>query len=219
MIKFITDIEEHFREEYPREGCGLLVVEKGKLKWIPCKNKAEEKENFIFDSKEYISIAKQYDITGIVHSHPDSSPEPSQVDIDNCNALGIPYYIFSYPEMEMYLLHPDKKEKPLYGREYKFGVQDCFEAVRDYYMSTGLVVNPRLAFEDNWWTKNLDYFTDYINENDMLLFNVYSMVPNHCGVYIGNDLFYHHAANRLSCRENLYPTWHKYITGVYRYAV
>ena len=54
-------------------------------------------------------------------------------------------------------------------------------------------------------------------ENDVLIFTVEADVPNHCGVYIGNDCFFHHAVNRLSCREHLYPFWIKYLTGVYRY--
>ena len=46
----------------------------------------------------------------------------------------------------------------------------------------------------------------------------YVEVNNHCGVYLGNDIFYHHAEERLSCRENLYPRWHKWLVGAYRYA-
>jgi cell wall-associated NlpC family hydrolase len=50
-----------------------------------------------------------------------------------------------------------------------------------------------------------------------LIFTMGANVPNHCGVYTGNDIFFHHAVNRLSCRENLYPLWKKYLTGIYRY--
>ena len=28
---------------------------------------------------------------------------------------------------------------------------------------------------------------------------------------------FHHAENRLSCRESLYPFWAKHLTGIYRY--
>ena len=87
-------------------------------------------------------------------------------------------------------------------------------------------------FEDDWWDKNLDYFTkeiiadwkhepielEDIEPNDVLIFQMMSPKNNHCGVYLGNDIFYHHAVNRLSCRESLYPAWHKSLTGAYRYA-
>jgi len=56
-----------------------------------------------------------------------------------------------------------------------------------------------------------------IKENDVLIFRVFSNINNHCGVYLGNDIFYHHAENRLSCRENLYPQWKKWLVGAYRY--
>lgn len=230
MIQFLEEIQEHFEKYYPREGCGVLAVSKGEMKWFPCDNVATDQNDFIIDSRQYLDIAKRYDIVGIVHSHPDSSCEPSEADIKACNAIGKPYYIFSYPEMELRLLEPQRDTKPLYGREYEFGVTDCFEAMRDYLQTQNIEIPARAAFEDDWWEKGLDYFTDEVikdygysrvegnmQENDVLIFTVRSVVGNHCGVYLGDDIFYHHAENRLSCRENLYPFWKKYLTGVYRY--
>jgi proteasome lid subunit RPN8/RPN11 len=232
MIEFLDEIKEHFEEWYPKEACGVLGVREGKLKWFPCKNISEESDNFIFDSREYISISKHCNIVGIVHSHPDSPPDPSPYDIDNCNILNIPYYIFSYPSFELKTLKPENQETlSLYGRDYKFGVTDCFEAMRDYLNSQGFKIPSRALFEDNWWEKGLDYSIEELTEqwnlkkvkintlmpNDVIGFSIESSIPNHCGVYVGEDLFYHHAVNRLSCTENLYPFWKKYITGVYRY--
>lgn len=230
MIPFIEEIEQHFESEYPREGCGVFGVVKGKLNWFPCNNVAKDDEDFIIDSDQYISISQKADIVAVIHSHPDASCEPSETDKKYCNAVGLPYYIFSYPDMEFYELKPERKEKSLYGRVYEFGVNDCFEAARDYYLSKGLNIPHRPLFEDNWWEKDLDYFTDdYIKtwgfervegnmlEGDLIIFTISAAVGNHCGVYLGDDVFYHHAEHRLSCRENLYPFWKKYITGVYRY--
>ena len=230
MIQFLDDIEKHFSECYPREGCGILAVIKGELQWFPCNNVAEDDDDFIIDSNQYIEISQRGDIVGVIHSHPDASCEPSQSDIDYCNATGVKYYIFSYPEMELYTLYPETTKKELYGREYKFGVNDCFEAMRDYLKEQNISIPPRAAFEDDWWKKGLDYFTDEIiesygytrvtgnmQENDVIIFTINAEVGNHCGVYLGEDIFYHHAENRLSCRENLYPFYKKYITGVYRY--
>jgi proteasome lid subunit RPN8/RPN11 len=230
MIQFLDEIEKHFEEWYPREGCGILSVIKGDLKWFPCNNVAEDEDDFIIDSSQYIEIAQKGDIVAVVHSHPDASCEPSQADINYCNATGIKYHIFSYPEMELHTLLPENKKKELYGREYEFGVTDCFEAMRDYLIEQDITIPPRVAFEDDWWEKDLDYFTDEIIEsygftsvqgnmqkNDLIIFTIHAKVGNHCGVYLGEDIFYHHAENRLSCRENLYPFYKKYITGVYRY--
>ena len=228
---FLLDIEQHFFREYPREGCGVLAVQKGKLKWFPCENIAERNQDFIINSEEYFKIRTTADIIGIVHSHPDGSPKPTETDIGYCNALGIKYYIFSFPGMELEVVEPKKNFTELYGREYKFGIQDCFEAMRDYLSTQKISIPARAAFEDFWFEKDLDYFSSSvirewglkevdiqnIQKNDMVTFRVNSKVANHCGVYLGNDVIYHHGRNRLSCRENLYPLWIKYIERAYRY--
>ncbi len=230
-MNFIEDMREHFKNEYPREGCGILTVVKGKQKWIPCTNIADKDDHFIIDTKEYLKIARTSDIVGIVHSHPDKSSEPSELDINNCNALGKKYYIFSYPEMDLTIVEPEINTTDLYGREYEFGVKDCFEALRDYLQTQDIEIPPRAMFVEDYWDKNIDYFNDKtiaewnhtpislnsIKENDVLIFKVFSNINNHCGVYLGNDIFYHHAENRLSCRENLYPQWKKWLVGAYRY--
>ena len=84
-----------------------------------------------------------------------------------CNTLGIPYYIFSYPGMELNKLEPEKNLTDLYGREYEFGVTDCFEAMRDYLAEQNISIPPRILFEDNWFEKGLDYFDpkDFISPN------------------------------------------------------
>ncbi len=229
---FLHKIEKHFFKEYPNEACGAIIVRQGKSEWIPCKNVAENpEEGFAFDSSEYLKLSRTSDVVGIVHSHPDASSKASETDINNCNTLGIPFYIFSYPEMDLNILEPIKDRSELYGREYIFGVKDCFEAMRDYLKSQNIELPARIPFEDNWFNKNLDYFSpeivknwggqevkiEDIQKNDVITFCVHSEVANHCGVYLGNDIFYHHAVNRLSCRENLYPFWGKFINRVYRY--
>ena len=231
MIKQLDEIQEHFKKWYPREGCGVLAAVKGKVKWFPCNNVAEGDNDFVIDSKQYIDIGHRADIVGIVHSHPDASTEPSESDIKYCNTIGIPYYIFSYPEMDLNIIEPERDTKSLFGREYEFGVNDCFEAMRDYLASQNIAIPPRAAFEDDWWEKSLDYFTDEIikdygytrvednmQKNDVIIFKINAAVGNHCGVYLGNDIFYHHAENRVSCRENIYPFWKRHISGVYRHA-
>lgn len=227
--EILEELEQHFKSEYPREACGVFAVLKGKLKWYPCRNLAQNNDDFIIDSKQYLDIKRRAEIVGIVHSHPDASCKPSEADINNCNALCIPYYIFSYPGLELHVQEPRHNSTSLIGREYIFGVQDCFEASRDWYSAQGVELPSRDAYEYQWWEKGLNYFTeDYINswgfkkvdtpeKNDLLIFSIDSKVPNHCGVYLGNDVFFHHCENRLSCRENLYPFWIQYLEEIYRH--
>ena len=95
MIPFINEIEEHFKEWYPKEGCGVFAVIKGTLKWFPCKNVATDENDFVIDSDQYIRIAQKGDIVAVIHSHPDAGCEPSEADIKYCNATGIRYYILA----------------------------------------------------------------------------------------------------------------------------
>jgi len=225
----IEEIQEHFEKEYPREGCGIIGIVKGKKQWFPCRNVAEDEDDFVLSSEDYFDVVKRCDILAIVHSHPDATNDPSITDTNYCNALGIPYWIFSYPEMELNIVEPKELSHPLIGREYEFGVKDCFEAARDWLAKENISIPKREPFEDDWWKKGLNYFSEErMNEwnfkkveipqkNDVLLFQIQSDVPNHCGIYLGNNIFFHHAEQRLSCREPLNALWLKYLAGVYRY--
>ena len=226
----LEDIRSHFEDAYPREACGVVGIVKGKKRWFPCRNVAEGCEDFVMCSEDWFRIRQQADVLAIVHSHPDASSDASENDINNCNALQVPYWIFSYPEMDLNKVAPETVQNTLIGREYAFGIRDCFEASRDWLIEKANITIPaRAPFEDDWWDRDLDYFTeerirgwnlvkvDEAQEHDVLVFSVEAEVGNHCGVYLGNDVFFHHAVNRLSCRESLYPFWVKHLIGIYRY--
>ena len=74
----LSSMFEHFGRCAPREGCGVLAVKKGKLKWLPCTNIAQDDDDFALDPDEYIKIYHTHDVVGIVHSHVNSSCEPSE---------------------------------------------------------------------------------------------------------------------------------------------
>ena len=226
----IEEIKKHFDTEYPREACGIIGIVKDKKKWFPCQNVAESDDDFVMSSEDWFKVKRQADILAIVHNHTNNDNTPSENDINNCNVLGIPYYIFSYPDLELNIVEPKENFNPLLGREYSFGVTDCFEAMRDWLASENIKIPAREVFEDDWWEKGIDYFTeeniknwnhvkvDTPQKNDVLIFAVESgTIGNHCGVYLGNDVFFHHAVNRLSCRESLYPFWARHIIGIYRH--
>lgn len=229
MKHLLDDISSHFYNEYPREGCGILYAENNKVHWLPCTNIAESDSEFKIDPKEYLKISKVKNIVGIVHSHPDGECNPSEYDIKNCNAIGIPYIIFSYPEMKMYELIPDTL--PLYNRIYKFGERDCFTFMRDYYLKLSIDFNDREEWVNDWWDSGENYFSETnikrwglhkvdtrpLKKHDMLVFQIGAHVPNHCGVYIGEGDFGHHARGRISCKESLDPFWRKHLVGAYRH--
>ena len=222
--KIINDLFE----VYPEEGCGLLINKRGKIIWKFCKNIADDKkETFQIDPKEYVEARLSGDIYAIVHSHPDISCEPSEADIKASDHLGIPYIIYSLPDAEKFVYTPKKLSNSLLGREYDFGNYDCWSLVRDYYRQELDIELPMLEFEDDWWEKGLNYFKDLPDsfgfqkvsspqKHDVIIFNMMSPIGNHCGIYLDEGVFLHHAVNRLSCRESLYSGWNKWILEYYR---
>lgn len=217
-------------EVYPQEGCGLLVNKKGKIEWMSCRNTSDTpEESFHIDASDYIKARLQGDIYAIVHSHPDFSCEPSEADKKASDFLGIPYIVYSLPNFEKYEYIPKKLNNELLGRDYNFGTSDCYSLARDYYFQEFNINLPTIQFEDDWWEQGLDYFGDLFENfgfeevedpqiGDGILFKVFCNVENHCGIYLGEDIFLHHAVNRLSCRESLYPLWIKHKTRFIRYA-
>jgi proteasome lid subunit RPN8/RPN11 len=224
----IEEMLEHLSNEYPKEGCGIILNRRGKLEWVPCKNVSQTpEETFEFDAREYTRVQLKGDIHAIVHSHPDTTSEPSESDRRASDFLGIPYYIFSIPDGELTVYEPTTKRAPLLGREYVFGSSDCYSLVCDYYRDLEIEL-PRMPFIDDFWEKGINYFDDLQEEygfvtvekpqkHDLVFFNVMSVFPNHCGVYVGEDIFLHHAVNRLSCRESIHSFWGKYITRYVRW--
>ena len=98
--------KEHLKKAVPMEACGVYTREKC---FIACKNTVNELDGFSFCFDEYLDLHSSYTITGIVHSHVNNPNTASEHDIDNCNATGIPYYIYSYPSMELNIVLPKIK--------------------------------------------------------------------------------------------------------------
>lgn len=231
LNKLDKEIVSYLLEKYPEEGCGVIINERGRLVWAPCENVAEDKEvSFVLNSSQYIKAHLRGTIEAIVHSHVNSSADPSEADKATSEFLRTPYIIYSVPDAEKveYIPKSFEKEK-LLGREYEFGVNDCYSFARDYYKQEKNISLPVLDFQDNWWEKGLNYFDDYFEQfgfkevqspekHDAVLFSVRSHIPNHCAIYLGEGVIAHHAENRLSCKESIYPFWAKHITRYLRYA-
>lgn len=217
------EIFEHVDREVPREACGVLGIAGGSTKYFPCKNVSKEYNQFEMDASDFIRAQLKSKVKGIVHSHI-STNGPSQADRKQCNRLGIPYYIVCQPTREIYTV------LPLKGREYVWEESDCYTLAADYYKQELNLDFPRGDFLEYWWKEGLDYFNEIpqqmgflevtdnsLQKHDLILFNVQTSVPNHCGVYTGQGNFIHHARNRLSCEESLYPMWGKYKYKVLRH--
>jgi proteasome lid subunit RPN8/RPN11 len=221
----LTKIKTYFSLSHSNEPCGALCIVKGKLRFYPIENHSTVPDTFSLDPVQYTRVIRH--VCMIVHGHSNNCI-PSEHDIIQSNIHGIPYLIFNLQNYDYDIVWPDAYIN-LSGKSYKFGVNDCFEAARKWYMIHGLVFDIRKNWEDDWWEKGFDYFkaeisawgfvpTEHLEYGNLITFSMGSSgIDNHLGIYIDNDEFFHHAANRLSCRENLYPTWGEHITGIYKY--
>ena len=92
----LLEIENHGKETYPRECCGLLLGrisndEKIVIQILRAKNEREQQQQHnrflisprtMFDSQK-IARANKMDVLGFYHSHPDVEACPSQFDLDH----------------------------------------------------------------------------------------------------------------------------------------
>lgn len=88
--KTIKAIREHAAAEYPREACGLVAQRpSGALFPLP-EPATESKDNFVLAPEDYAEVEEWGTITGIVHSHPDATTQPSELDKAQCDATLLP---------------------------------------------------------------------------------------------------------------------------------
>lgn len=226
---FWTDeLREEFeiiaKSRYPNEAiCGVVD---GKL--VEFDNKSEEpSENFTAD----ISLDIRDKLQGIVHTHPNSDIIPSYEDGLTQIALGIPSGIVSLTEdsiSKVCWAGDHLLDKPLIGRPFTHGYYDCYSLIRSWYkQEKGIVIND-YAREADWWEHGKSLYEDCfegagfkevhdLEVGDVIMMNVNSRVPNHAGVYTGDNRFLHHLYHRLS-KEDVLSSWAKMVVKIVRYS-
>ena len=218
---------EHAKEQDPTEACGLLLLVKGKKKYWPCRNTAKYPEQmFQISPIDYAKGEELGEILAVVHSHPVTSPHPSEADKVAASKGKIPWHIVN-PRLEEWSTYNPVGIyiSPLLARPYVWAVQDCWTLVRDWYQKEGLElrdwerpVNPEdfikaPMFDGAYEATGFRLLRDEkLMKGDLLLMSIGSPGLNHCAVYLGDGNVLHHLQNRLSCRD-CYGDWLQSCTG------
>tara|TARA_R100000278_G_scaffold40350_2_gene35570 strand:- start:131 stop:832 length:702 start_codon:yes stop_codon:yes gene_type:complete len=225
---------KHAKEQDPRESVGVLIIIKGKEQYYPCKNLSTYSQQcFILDPEDYVKADALGEITAIVHSHPVTPPSPSQADKVSCEQSGLKWHIVN-PKTETWgYCEPTGYKPPLIGRQWVWGVTDCWSLVRDYYKEQHNIqlldyqrpTTPQ-DFLDNPLFEQYAERTGFrelnkdekLQKGDVLLMSILHPTLNHVAIFLGDEIL-HHLADRLSTREP-YNEWFLKCTGKrYRYVI
>lgn len=240
-------IQDHAVEDAPAESCGVVISEGGTEVYVRCRNLNGNGEEFKLSAEDWADAEERGEILAIVHSHPDESAEPSELDLLTCEEEGVPWIIVSVRDGKVEdtrVVTPTGWKAPLVGRSFFHGVLDCYTLIRDWYSREAGISLPDFERADDWWAKGENLYVENfekagfrrlkegepVKEADVLLMQVRAKVPNHAGVYIGDsalteapelhkihDAFLHHLYGRLSTREVYGGYWKECTTHVLRH--
>jgi proteasome lid subunit RPN8/RPN11 len=232
------DIHAHALAEYPRESCGVIVVRKGRERYMPCRNIAETpSDHFRMSPQDVAKAEGEGELTAVVHSHPNVAARPSEADLVGCEHSELPWVIVSVmpgPEIaDTQVIQPSGYSAPLVGRTWAHGVLDCWALCRDWYSRERGVELPDPERADNWWDDgSSDLYGDAamqaaglkkidlkeIDAGDLILMQIRSknLVPNHAAIYLGGGHIVHHLYDRLSSRDVYGGYWQEVTRSVWR---
>lgn len=148
-------IHAHAKEVYPNECCGVVIHGN----YHPCTNIANDQTNhFEIDPVDLVALSEIGEVEAIVHSHPNGTTTPSEVDEIQMRLHGVDWVICGcgvdlvtgawYSDIER---HKPSRPAPLLGRDYVHGLQDCYSLVRDYYERELNIALPDFRRVDGWW--------------------------------------------------------------------
>ncbi len=233
MFKSIlSDLLNHAHAEQPNECCGLVVQNGDVLTYAPCRNSDAFPQNqFTIHPDDWATIEDSGNIVAVCHSHVNQSAQPSDADKLGCERSGLPWLIVSVPSGDAVTIEPCGFTPKLIGREFVWGVFDCFTLVRDYYRDElAIELPPNQPYEWNFWKKGLDLYScfeqfDFVEVtlntepqvHDIFLIQINSTVANHAAIYLGDGEILHHLEKQLSRRDVYGGFWQKHTRFVVRH--
>ena len=212
------EVVDYCQQKFPQEACGFIVEIDEKDTWVPCENIDQDPLNYFKISPISFAAAEGAGkIKAIVHSHTIHPTVFSDTDRKMQRKQGIPWMLVGLKNgLEIIWLTGDAIEVPLYGRNYVWGVQDCYSFIRDYYKSVLDKSLPDFDRADRFWEKGENLYLDHFAEagfveikdktdirlHDVLIISLGGTnIPSHGAIYIGGNTIGHHLPKRLSCKE------------------
>lgn len=241
----VQALREHAVAEYPRECCGVVIVFKGRERYWPCRNTSPDpKGRARWHAEDLMAAEEAGEVVAMCHSHPDEAARPSEADLVQCEASGLPWVIVSVHQgvpVEVHRFEPSGYVAPLVERQFHHGILDCYTLCRDWYQREAGLVLPDFPREDDWWndgssslyeqhfaeagfevvTRCVKEHREPLRRGDGILMEIRSKngVPNHAGVYLGEGRgwFIHHLHGRLSSRDVYGGMWLDYTRAIVRH--
>ena len=217
------------------ESCGLFIFKNYKTEYdfLPLENKNKvNKDNFSISNSLFAKYFLENNIVSLFHTHVgDWDENPSNLDIEVSESLGLPSYIFSTKTKDSFLYYPKSfKPTPLKSRIFIPFFQDCISYVRDYYY-----MNFNIKLQDNIfnWSRKRYESNDFLINNVKKYFSevIISDIQNgdlvilkpsfnnlfHIGVFDHSQYLYHHKIMRYPTRDLFTEELQNQVYKVYRY--
>lgn len=234
MSDFLTNsVKETIRLEgqkaFPQEACGLVVNDAlGSFIAFPTPNSSlDPTKEFLIAPAAFSEAEKQGKVVACYHTHPSGPFHPSPADYLHARSSGIPG-ILHVPDSDYFEIYTGRRSPNLEGRPFVLGLTDCFTLVADFYWDRfqkripvrgyGLVAI-RQGMDLSEWISSSGLVPaplDDLKTGDILLFQLGSARPNHCGVYLSFDRFLHQPLTGVSSVLYLSPEWRKTLCGALR---
>lgn len=210
------------------EACGFIVNNE---QVIVCKNIHDCPEtNFAIAAEDYVMAEDCGEITAVFHSHTHGKDRFSPHDVEACKATNIPWVMYNR-ETNNFLYADPRMSAPIVGRQWVYGIHDCYALVRDYYhQSFGIDLDDfKRGDEEEWQNPEWKMFDDnfasqgftekdksaVLKHGNILMFKLLSSSVTHVGVVDEAGCgFYHHMGQRYSEHVEYNGFWAKMTTKV-----
>lgn len=226
-------ILEHARSHPTQEVCGFIVQSGPRALAWPAANvtRDDPSESFEIAPADYMAADQAGDIVGVYHggmTH--TNPGFSEADLITANELALPMHALSAGgELAVYV--PSTYWVDPIGRQWCWGLSDCYEAIRTHYRNERKVYLSDHERDESFVAANHDAITKHIagegfaaadpntlTKDDVLLFSTPGAThAHHLGVYLGSNRFFHHPLNMLSRIDDLNDHWFKRLVSVLRH--